>query len=144
MRLNEGQISEYILVPAENTQVGRPLTFTQSDVRAIQLAKGALRTGIDLLCKETGMELPTKLLVAGAFGSFINKKDALRIGMFPRIPEENIEVVGNAAGAGAILALFDENILTRAKALTRATRVLDLSTHPEFQEVFIDSLAFPD
>jgi len=82
--------------------------------------------------------------VAGAFGSFINKKDALRIGMFPRISEENIDVVGNAAGAGAILALFDENILTRANALTRATRVLDLSTHPEFQKIFIDSLAFPD
>ena len=144
MRLNEDRLSEFIVVPAENTQDGRPLTFTQNDVRAIQLAKGALRTGIDLLCKEAGMELPTKLLVAGAFGSFINKKDALRIGMFPRIPEENIDVVGNAAGAGAILALFDENILTRANALTRATRVLDLSTHPDFQEIFINSLAFPD
>jgi uncharacterized 2Fe-2S/4Fe-4S cluster protein (DUF4445 family) len=52
--------------------------------------------------------------------------------------------VGNAAGAGAILALFDENILTRADELTRATRVLDLSTHPDFQETFINSLAFPD
>ena len=144
MRMNEGQLSEFIVVPAENTQDGRPVTFTQNDVRAIQLAKGALRTGIDLLCKETGMELPTKLLVAGAFGSFINKKDALRIGMFPRISADNIEVVGNAAGAGAILALFDKNILTRANELTQATRVLDLSTHPDFQEVFINSLAFPD
>jgi uncharacterized 2Fe-2S/4Fe-4S cluster protein (DUF4445 family) len=144
LRLNENQLSEFILVPAENTQDGRPVTFTQKDVRAIQLAKGALRTGIDLLCQETGMELPTKLLVAGAFGSFINKKDALRIGMFPRISEQNIDVVGNAAGAGAILALFDENILTRANELTRATRVIDLSTHPDFQETFINSLAFPD
>jgi uncharacterized 2Fe-2S/4Fe-4S cluster protein (DUF4445 family) len=144
MRLNENQLSEFIVVPAENTQDGRPVTFTQKDVRAIQLAKGALRTGIDLLCKETGMELPAKLLVAGAFGSFINKKDALRIGMFPRISEQNIDVVGNAAGAGAILALFDENILTRANELTRATRVIDLSTHPDFQDTFINSLAFPD
>jgi len=90
------------------------------------------------------MELPTKLLVAGAFGSFINKKDALRIGMFPRIPAENIEVVGNAAGAGAIMALFDENMVARANELSRSTRVLDLSTHPDFQEAFINSLAFPD
>ena len=90
------------------------------------------------------MELPTKLLVAGAFGSFINKKDALRIGMFPRMSADNIEIVGNAAGAGAILALFDKNILPRANELTQATRVLDLSTHPDFQETFIDSLAFPD
>jgi len=144
LRKDEDQIWEYLVVPPENTQDGRPVTFTQNDVRAIQLAKGALRTGIDLLCQEAGMEFPAKLLVAGAFGSFINKKDALRIGMFPQIPEEDIVVVGNAAGAGAILALFDENILTRANELTQATRVLDLSTHPDFQETFIDSLAFPD
>jgi len=131
-------------VPAEKTQDGRPVTFTQNDVRAIQLAKGALRTGIDLLCREEGLETPAKLLVDGAFGSFINKKDALNIGMFPRIPEENVEVVGNAAGAGAILALFDEDIMSRANELTRITRVLDLSTHPDFQETFINSLAFPD
>ncbi|CAB1063758.1 Methyltransferase corrinoid activation protein [Olavius sp. associated proteobacterium Delta 1] len=144
MRLDQNHLSEFIIVPAESTPDGRPVTFTQNDVRAIQLAKGALRTGIDLLCKEAGMKHPTKLLVAGAFGSFINKKDAMRIGMFPRIPEEDIDVVGNAAGAGAILALFDEHILARANDLTRATRVLDLSTHPEFQEIFINSLAFPD
>ena len=144
MRLDENQVAEFIVVPAEKTQDGRPVTFTQNDVRAIQLAKGALRTGIDLLCKEAGRQRPTKLLVAGAFGSFINKKDALRIGMFPQIPEEDIDVVGNAAGAGAILALFDENILPRANALTRATRVLDLAADPDFQDTFIDSLAFPD
>jgi len=144
MRLDENQVAEFIVVPADQTQDGRPVTFTQNDVRAIQLAKGALRSGIDLLCKEAGRQRPTKLLVAGAFGSFIDKKDALRIGMFPQIPEEDIEVVGNAAGAGAILALFDENIWSRAQALTRATRVLDLASEPDFQEVFINSLAFPD
>jgi uncharacterized 2Fe-2S/4Fe-4S cluster protein (DUF4445 family) len=144
LRLNENQTSEFIVVPAEETQDGRPVTFTQNDVRAIQLAKGALRTGIDLLSKEAGLEQPAKLLVAGAFGSFINKKDALKIGMFPRIPEENIEVVGNAAGAGAILALFDDGFLNRARELARETRVLDLSTHPDFQDTFIKSLAFPD
>jgi uncharacterized 2Fe-2S/4Fe-4S cluster protein (DUF4445 family) len=144
LRMDEDQIWEYLVVPPENTQDGRPVTFTQNDVRAIQLAKGALRTGIDLLCQEAGKEFPAKLLVAGAFGSFINKKDALKIGMFPQIPEEDIVVVGNAAGAGAILALFDENIMARANELTQATRVLDLSTHPDFQETFINSLAFPD
>jgi uncharacterized 2Fe-2S/4Fe-4S cluster protein (DUF4445 family) len=144
LRLNDNQTSEFIVVPAEETQDGRPVTFTQNDVRAIQLAKGALRTGIDLLSREAGLERPAKLLVAGAFGSFINKKDALEIGMFPRIAEENIEVVGNAAGAGAILALFDDSFLNRARELTRETRVLDLSTHSEFQDTFINSLAFPD
>lgn len=144
LRLNEEQLAEFIVVPPENTLDGRPVTFNQNDVRAIQLAKGALRTGIDLLCKMTGMELPTRLLVAGAFGSFINKRDALTIGMFPQISKDRIDVVGNAAGAGAILALFDENTLARANELALATRVLDLSTHPDFQDTFINSLEFPN
>ena len=120
------------------------MTFTQNDVRAIQLAKGALRTGIDMLCREAGRQRPAKLLVAGAFGSFINRTNALRIGMFPLILEENIDVVGNAAGAGAILALFDDTLWTRAVELAQATRVLDLASSPDFQDRFIDSLAVPD
>ena len=144
LRMDAEQMWEYIVVPAENTQDGRAVTVNQKDVRAIQLAKGALRTGIDLLCKEAGVQRPAKLLVAGAFGSFINKQDALKIGMFPGIDEEDISIVGNAAGAGAILALFDDDILIRAKDLAQKTRVLDLSTHPDFQETFINALAFPD
>jgi uncharacterized 2Fe-2S/4Fe-4S cluster protein (DUF4445 family) len=144
LRMDAEQLWEFIVVPAEYTQDGRAVTFTQKDVRAIQLAKGALRTGIDLLCKEAGIRRPAKLLVAGAFGSFINKKDALKIGMFPKIPEEDIRIVGNAAGAGAILALFDNNVSVRAKELAQKTQVLDLSTHPDFQNTFVSALAFPD
>ena len=144
LRRDHNGSPEFILASGEETQDGRAVTFTQKDVRAVQLAKGALRTGIDLLCREAGRQRPAKLLVAGAFGSFIDKKDALTIGMFPRMPEEDIEVVGNAAGAGAILALFDEEFSSRANELTRGTRVLELSAHPEFQDTFIDSLGFPE
>ena len=143
LQFDDNDLPEYILVPGDETQDGRPVTFTQKDVRAIQLAKGALRTGIDLLCREAGTVNPAKIWVAGAFGSYINKTDALKIGMFPWMPEVDIEVVGNAAGAGAILALFDPDVSTAANELTRATRVLDLSAHPDFQETFINALAFP-
>lgn len=144
LRRGDNGSPEYVLVPAEKTQDGRPITFTQKDVRAIQLAKGALRTGIDLLCREAGTTIPSKILVAGAFGSYINSRDAMKIGMFPGISTDLIEVVGNAAGAGAILALFDENAAGRAAELSRITKVLDLSSHPDFQETFINSLYFPD
>jgi uncharacterized 2Fe-2S/4Fe-4S cluster protein (DUF4445 family) len=144
LRMDDNESPEYVLVPAQSAQDGHPITFTQKDVRAIQLAKGALRTGIDLLCREAGTTHPAKILVAGAFGSYINRKDAVTIGMFPEISASRIDVVGNAAGAGAILALFDESASTRAAELTRITRVLDLSSHPDFQETFINSLAFPD
>jgi uncharacterized 2Fe-2S/4Fe-4S cluster protein (DUF4445 family) len=81
-------------------------------------------------------------LLAGAFGSYINPEDALTIGMLPDLPPEDIEGVGNAAGAGAILTLFDERHAKKARELSRSTRVLDLSTHPDFQDTFINALSF--
>ena len=143
LQLDANETPEFILARPEETEGGRTITFTQKDVRAIQLAKGALRTGIDLLCLEAGIERPQKILLAGAFGSYIRKKDALTIGMFPDVSEKDIEVVGNAAGAGAILTLFDERFLDQANDLRQSTRVLDLASHPNFQEIFIASLEFP-
>jgi uncharacterized 2Fe-2S/4Fe-4S cluster protein (DUF4445 family) len=108
----------------------------------VQLAKGALRTGIDLLCCENGMPRPSKILLAGAFGSFINRLDALTLGMFPEMDADEIEVVGNAAGAGAVLALLCEDYFTQAREMARATRVLDLAAHPDFQNTFVAALSF--
>jgi len=107
-----------------------------------QLAKGALRTEIELLCRDNNIQRPSKLLLAGAFGSYINKVDALCIGMFPEMPAEDIEVVGNAAGAGAVLALCDDAYIRASQDLTRRTRVFDLAVHPDFQNAFIGYLSF--
>ena len=143
LQLDENDIAQFILVPPEKTADGRAIVLTQKDVRAIQLAKGAIRTGIELLCIETHIALPGKILLAGAFGSYINPQDALTIGMLPDLPPKDIEGVGNAAGAGAILTLFEERFAKKATELSRSTRVLDLSTHPDFQDTFINALAFP-
>jgi uncharacterized 2Fe-2S/4Fe-4S cluster protein (DUF4445 family) len=133
---------EFEIVSGQESENGQPITLTQGDVRAVQLAKGALRTGIDLLCRETKISRPFKILLAGAFGSHIEKRDALRIGMFPSMKEEEIEVVGNAAGAGAILALCDEAYFDRAREVAKATRVVELAGHPDFQTMFVQSLTF--
>jgi uncharacterized 2Fe-2S/4Fe-4S cluster protein (DUF4445 family) len=143
LQLDENGAPQFILVPPEKTAEHRAIVLTQSDVRAVQLAKGALRTGIELLCSETNINLPRKILLAGAFGTYINPQDALTIGMLPKLATENIEGVGNAAGAGAILTLFDKRFAKQAKELSCSTRVLDLSTHPDFQDTFIGCLAFP-
>ena len=143
LQLDENDIAQFILVPPEKTADGRAIVLTQKDVRAIQLAKGAIRTGIELLCIETHIDLPGKILLAGAFGSYINPQDALTIGMLPDLPPKDIEGVGNAAGAGAILTLFEKRFAKKAYELSRSTRVLDLSTHPDFQDTFINALAFP-
>jgi len=142
LRPGENGVLEFVIVPAEPRRNRRAITLTQADVRAVQLAKGALRTGIDLLCRENGMPRPNRILLAGAFGSLINRLDALTLGMFPEMEPDAIEVVGNAAGAGAVLALLQEECFTQAREMARATRVLDLAAHPDFQNTFINALSF--
>jgi uncharacterized 2Fe-2S/4Fe-4S cluster protein (DUF4445 family) len=135
---------EFLLVPAVETETGVDITITQKDIRAVQLAKGAILTGITLVCREAAIDLPRRLLMAGSFGGSLNVHDAVSIGMLPRLPDRALEAVGNAAGDGAILALLDRAIDDRAAALARRTRVVDLAAHPDFQKVFVSSLGFPD
>jgi uncharacterized 2Fe-2S/4Fe-4S cluster protein (DUF4445 family) len=142
LRNGEKATLEFEIADGQNSRHRSPIVLTQPDVRAVQLAKGALRTGIELLCRENRMQRPSKILLAGAFGSYINKVDALRIGMFPDMPENDIEVVGNAAGAGAVLSLLEKDCFTKAKELAAQTRVFDLAAHADFQTVFIETLSF--
>lgn len=135
-------VLEFEIAPPEASQNGRAITFTQTDVRAVQLAKGALRTGIDLLCREDKRKRPQKLLLAGAFGSYIHKSDALQIGMFPDMTEDEIEIVGNAAGAGAVITLFQEGRFAECRKIAGTTRIFNLATHPDFQNTFLRSLSF--
>ena len=142
LRPDERGILEMTIAPPEATGSGQAISLTQADVRAVQLAKGALRTGIDLLCRENDLLHPYKILLAGAFGSYINRGDAIQIGMFPEMAVADIEVVGNAAGVGAVLALLREELFEQARTLASITRVLDLASHPDFQRTFINALSF--
>jgi uncharacterized 2Fe-2S/4Fe-4S cluster protein (DUF4445 family) len=144
IRLNDNNIPEFVLVYDNESGTGQAITLTQADIRNVQLAKGAFRSGIDLLCEKIGLESPRRLLVAGAFGNYIRKRDALTIGMFPPMSIKNIHIVGNAAGEGAILALFDPDILMHAHGLANFTQVIDLASHKNFQDHFVDSLSFPE
>jgi uncharacterized 2Fe-2S/4Fe-4S cluster protein (DUF4445 family) len=141
-RRGQEGILEFEIASAAASRDASPITLTQTDIRAIQLAKGALRAGIDLLCRATGTAKPTAILLAGAFGSRIDRRDALRIGMLPSLPLSRISAVGNAAGAGAVMALVERGSLTRAAAIARRTRMLDLAAQPDFQAAFIAALPF--
>jgi uncharacterized 2Fe-2S/4Fe-4S cluster protein (DUF4445 family) len=144
IRLNHKNIPEFVLVPEKESGTGKAITLTQTDIRNVQLAKGAFRTGIDFICKKIGLDVPRQLLVAGAFGNYIRKQDAITIGMFPPMPLENIHIVGNAAGEGAILTLFDPQSILNAWNLTLNTQVIDLASKKNFQDRFVDSLSFPE
>ncbi|MDJ0780747.1 MAG: ASKHA domain-containing protein [Desulfosarcinaceae bacterium] len=132
-----------ILVAAEASATGRPVAVSQRDIRAIQLAKGALRAGIEMLLKADNRQRPRQIQLAGAFGSYLAKQDVLAIGMLPPVRAAEITIVGNAAGVGAIRYLLEADGAARINTIKGCTEVVHLATDPAFQKAFIDALSFP-
>ena len=123
---------------------GNRVWVTQKDIRELQLAKGAIRTGIDSLLAETGVALEQVELIrlAGNFGSGLVAREAMRIGLIPAIDPERVDVVGNAALRGAALALVSRDYRDRAQTVAGRCRFLELAGKPEFQMRFAESLLF--
>jgi uncharacterized 2Fe-2S/4Fe-4S cluster protein (DUF4445 family) len=143
-RVRRGQAGlEFIVATADVTQIHADICITQKDIRQVQLAKGALFVAARSLLDRMGLDAPDKILLAGAFGSYIDKKNAMAIGMLPPIDLDRIFVVGNAAGDGARIALLNRDM--RNEAVTLASRLTrhELPADPEFQARFVQALAFP-
>ena len=120
--------------------------LTQKDIRQMQLAKAAIRAGIELLLQKAGANTTDiqQLLLAGAFGNYIQKKSAVRIGLLPKVPLEKIHFVGNAAGSGAQMALISQNARKIAKKLAEKIDYLEIAHQADFQMVFSEFLIFPE
>jgi len=135
--------AELVIVEGAETANGNPVVFNQQDVRQLQLAKGAIRAGIDILIKEAGVRLDAidELLFAGAFGNYLNPRSVMGIGMIPPFRSERIKAVGNAALGGAIASLI--SIPEREKADRLATKIepIELANHPDFSRIFVESMA---
>ena len=116
--------------------------FTQEDVRAVQLAKAAIRAGIDLLLCEAGLteESLERVIIAGAFGAYVDVESAIAIGMLPPLPPERFEQVGNAAGVGVRMALASGAAREHARRLAARCRHMELSTLAGFQKVFLSRI----
>jgi len=123
----------------------RPVCLCQRDVRELQLAKGAVRAAIELLLKYSDLEPDDlgEVLLAGAFGNYIDPRSALRMGMLPDVPLERIKGVGNAAGAGALLALSSMQERATAEKLAAEAEHIELSRRPDFQTAFMETMMFP-
>ncbi len=137
VRTQDGERA-FVLVEADAEGKDAPITITQKDVRELQLAKGAMRAGIQLLLEAEGVtegEID-EIIIAGAFGSYIDVGSAIAIGMLPDLPPKRFRQVGNAAGMGAKLALLSRSKRRQAQALARRTRYLELSTAPAFKKTF--------
>ena len=120
------------------------VAFTQNDVRAVQLAKAAIRAGIDCLLAEAGLEERAieRIVIAGAFGAYIDLESAVVIGLLPDLPLARIEQVGNAAGIGVRMALASSALRERARRLATRCRYLELGSLPGFQRIFMRRIGF--
>ncbi len=142
LRMNDGR-PEFVIAWPEESALGKAITIGQQDVRSVQLAKGALYTGAKLMMKHLGITKLDRVILAGAFGSYIDKTAAMRLGMFPDCDLERVSSVGNAAGDGARIALLDREKRVEAETIARQVEYLELTTEKEFQEEFMTALAIP-
>jgi len=141
-RIREEQ-GEPAFILAENADVDT-VFLTQKDIRQMQLAKAAIRAGIRLLQKRIGLEDCgiEHILLAGAFGNYIRKESALRIGLLPAVPAEKIHFVGNAAASGARMILLSRHCREMARELAHKIEYIEIAHEPEFQDVYVDSMLF--
>ncbi|WP_322792036.1 ASKHA domain-containing protein [Bellilinea sp.] len=142
LRKGDGELV-FVLAPAAHSRSGQPIYLTQKDVRAVQLAKAALRSGCDFLLRAGMAEKPRRILLAGAFGSLLDPQHAMRIGMIPPLPLEQVQAVGNAAGEGACLALLNRRKREEARQIARQVHHLVMPSDPSFQDQFVAALSFP-
>ncbi len=141
-----GGLPAFILARGGETAAGKDILLTQADVRQVQLAKGAIRSGITMLqrlCDAPDARI-AELMLAGGFGNYLNIRSAIRIGLVPCLPQDRVSYVGNAAALGAQMALVSEAERRRADELARRIRHISLATHPDFQDVFLEAVKFPE
>lgn len=139
-RINNSQ-HQFVLTKARNKQKERAIVITQKDIRELQLGKAAIRTGIETLIDVAGCSIGdiSHIIVAGAFGTYIDIEKAISIGMFPPIPLERFQQVGNAAGAGARLALLSSVKRSEAQQKVEYIEYLELATTPTFTRTFAEA-----
>lgn len=137
--VERGEIRAFVV------DVDTGVVFSQKDVRAVQLAKGAVRTALDLLLAEAGLRATDvdEVLVAGGFGYHADGAALARIGLIPAEWADRLTFVGNTAKEGARAALVSERVRRHAEEIATSVRTLELASHPEFQQRYLGSLDFP-
>ena len=145
-------IFQYMLNPnfyknsSSKDNKGSNISINQKDIVEIQLAKSAMRTGIEVLLEDAGIEFGeiSKVIIAGAFGSYIDPKNVINIGMFPNVSLKKISQVGNAAGVGAKMVLVSGRQREIAEKIAVKIKYLELTVFPSFSDHFAKSTLFPE
>jgi len=143
--ISDGRTFSYVLHRAggADDHDGNFIVISQPDIRAIQLAKAALRAGIDLLLEHADCAAPDEIRLAGAFGAHIDPKYAMVLGLIPDCPLEDVRAVGNAAGSGAARLLLSNEERTAVEQLVQGIEKIETATEERFQALFVDAMSFP-
>jgi len=139
-----GNEPEFVIAWAKEASIGNDIVICQKDIRAIQLAKGAMYSGARIMMNRLGINKIDKVILAGAFGSYIDKESAAVIGLFPDCAPENVYAVGNAAGDGARMALLNTDKRKEADLMARRVEYVELTVEPDFNNTFTQALTFPN
>jgi uncharacterized 2Fe-2S/4Fe-4S cluster protein (DUF4445 family) len=144
LRVADGN-PEFVLVWRSESGTGKDIVITQRDVNEVQLAKAAIFAGCWILMKRKNVKVTDidQLLIAGAFGNYINPENAKLIGLVPDIPVEKVKFVGNTALAGARMALISAEARETADKLSKSIRYLELASDPDFQPEFAEATFLP-
>lgn len=143
LRETDGMM-EFVIAWAKETSIGQDVVICQDDIRAIQLAKAAMYAGTKILMKTLGADKLDKVILAGAFGSYIDKQSAALLGLFPDCASDKVYSVGNAAGDGARMALLDVDKRTEANHYARRVDYIELTLVPEFEKTFVQAMWIPN
>lgn len=138
-----GNDASFVIAPARESAGDRDIAIGQDDIRAVQMAKGAIHAGVRLLMAEVGIQSVDRVVLAGAFGSVIDPLSALTIGLLPDVSSDKIVAVGNAAGDGARIALANRSMRERASLMAEKMETVELTTHPDFQREFAMAMYLP-
>ena len=136
----------FLIADEKESDTGKAIYLSQKDIREVQLAKGAMAAGIALMLGHLGRRVADvqKVLIAGAFGSYMSPESACAIGLIPALLLSKIETIGNAAGAGALMCALSEPCFKRAAQIAEQTEFIELAADPGFQDRFVEELMFPE
>jgi uncharacterized 2Fe-2S/4Fe-4S cluster protein (DUF4445 family) len=140
-----GDKKEFVLIPLGKSGTGKDITITQQDIHEVQLAKAAIRTGIEALIAEAAISIDDlkEIILTGEFGARINPISAIALGMFSPFPLDKFKHVGNAAGIGAIKILLSRSQRAMAAETAQRIQYLELMTCPGFHKIFANALYIP-
>ena len=132
----------FILVPSSQSANSQQIIVTRNDINQIQLAKAAIRAGVEVLLQEAKVT-PSEIdqfIIAGAFGTYLDIPQSINIGMFPDLPLDRFSQIGNAAGVGARQLLLSNQKRDEALEIARRMNYVELTVHPEFTQHYVDSM----